>query len=189
MFTNRRSGHLSRRVRPLLEFALMDTRAELTLRLVRIAQEALQPRSSLVDWMLYPHYRRASWTDARQLLATAAKPVLVAPLVEPGCLAFWGASDLSADARRSVDAEIANQRDYFTSRIAALALTAPSFVESPDAIFRLPLADFEDWSAEYCIPVGFGVTRSAADTARVLVRLPGGHAPPVGWIPPESPHR
>lgn len=160
----------------------MDTRAELTLRLVRIAQEALQPHSSLVDWMLFPHYRHARWTDARQLLATAAKPVLVVPLLEPGCLSFWSARDLTPDARRQLEDELANQRQYFASRLDGYALTRPAFVESPDGAYRLPLSDFRKWTAEYCIPIGLSMTKSAPDTARILVRPPGGHRQPVGWI-------
>lgn len=133
----------------------MDPCAELTLRLLRIAQEALEPNSSLVDWMILPLLRRADWHQAAQYLTAATKPVLVAPILEPGCFALWSIHEESPGSQRAFELELDEQRRFLTGRLDSLCLTTPGFVETPD-------------------------------TARVLVRRPGGGRPPVGWIPPAS---
>lgn len=163
----------------------MDPCAELTLRLVRIAQEALEPSSSLVDWCILPGQQRATWREAADRLGKAAKPVLVAPILEPGCLAFWSVDGQTRDFRQQLERELSNQQTVLTARLDGLRLSVPCFVETPDAAFRVTLADFHRWAREYCLhSVGIGIQRSAADTARIVVRRPGGHRAPVGWIPP-----
>ncbi len=165
----------------------MDPCAELTLRLIRIAQEALEPNSSLVDWLILPIQQRADWREAARYLAAMTKPALVAPILEPGCLAVWSVHEGTPRMQHAFEEELRSQREFLTQRLAALCLADPGFVETPDGAFRITVSDLHRWTQEYCLhSVGIGIARSAPDTARLLVCRPGGGRPPVGWIPPAS---
>jgi len=165
------------------QVSLMDVCAELTLRIVRAAQEALNPRSSLVGWFFFPAHRQISWSDANQALASASKPLIVAPLVEPGSIAVWSIDTLESSDRKRLEYEFANQRQYFREKLEMLGLNDSDHVETPDGEFRVTVAEFRGWSAEYSIPIGIGMSRSPTpNTARLLIRPPGGGGPPVGWI-------
>lgn len=165
----------------------MDPCAELTLRIVRAAQEALAPRSSAVDWLLLPEHRRATWPETRELLAAAPKPLIVAPLVEPGWLAFWSAAVLAPADRELLNREFANQREYFAEKLGAIRLNEDGCVETPDGEFDVPVAAFRRWTDEYTVAAGIGMSRSSKpNRARVLIRLPGGGGPPVGWFDPAA---
>jgi hypothetical protein len=160
----------------------MDTRAELTLRLVRAGQEALSPLSSMVDWDFYPEHQHATWAHAREILATAEKPLIVAPLLESGSVAIWSISALQPEHRIASEREFANQCQYLNEKLAALALEDTDHVETPDGEFSLTVAEFRQWATQYAVFVGIGMTASpVAGRARILVRPPGGGRP-VGWI-------
>ena len=68
----------------------MDLCAELTLQVLRFVQQPVDPPSSPREWVFVPEGRRAGWIEARQLLANAAKPLMVAALLEPGMIGSWG---------------------------------------------------------------------------------------------------
>ena len=166
----------------------MDACAELTLRLARAAQEALNPRSSLVDWFFFPTHRRRNWSDAAKELAGARKPAVVAPLLEPGSIALWSLDELPSLDRSRVEREFANQRDYLSGKLESLNLKDEDHVETPDGEFRIVVADFRRWAAEYSIAVGIGMAASPNPrTGRILIRPPGGGGPPVGWVESSRP--
>jgi|CXWL01.1.fsa_nt_gi hypothetical protein len=166
----------------------MDPAAELTLRLIRAGQEALDPKSSLLGWTVFPEIRHLSWVETRNLLAEAPKPLLVAALIEPGVLAYWKAAELDAPSHQSLDDQISNQCAYFDSKLELPGLALVDEVETPDQTFRLSVADFRRWVREYCIStVGIGMSTSPRQrTARLHVRRPGGHQPPIGWEDPST---
>ena len=160
----------------------MDTCAELTLRLVRAGQEALSPLTSMADWDFYPEYQRATWAHAREILATADKPLIVAPLLESGQVAIWSISALQPQHRAAAESEFANQCLYLNEKLAALGLEDTDRVETPDGEFALTVAEFRQWATQYAVFVGIGMTASlVAGRGRILVRPPGGGRP-VGWI-------
>jgi len=160
----------------------MDTCAELTLRLVRAGQEALSPRSSMVDWVFFPEHQHATWAHAREILATADKPLIVAPLLESGSVAIWSISALQPQHRAALEREFANQCQYLNEKLAALALEDTDRIETPDGEFALTVAEFRQWATQYAVFVGIGMTASpVARRGRILIRPPGGGRP-VGWI-------
>jgi hypothetical protein len=83
----------------------MDACAELTLRLVRAGQEALNPRSSMVDWVFFPENQHATWAQAREILTGAAKPLIVVPLLEPGHIAIWSVGALQPQHHSALERE------------------------------------------------------------------------------------
>jgi len=160
----------------------MDTCAELTLRLVRAGQEALNPVSSMLDWDFFPEQQHATWSQAREILTQATKPLIVAPLLESGSVAIWSLSALQPEHRAALESEFANQCQYFNEKLAALALEDADHVATPDGTFTLTVAQLRQWAAQYAIHVGIGMTASpVAHRGRILIRPPGG-GKPVGWI-------
>lgn len=166
----------------------MDPAAELTLRLIRAGQEALDPKSSLLGWTFFPVIRHLSWSDACDLLAAAPKPVMVAALIEPGTIALWSAPDLDETSKPSLDDQLRNQCAYFDAQLDGLGLAPTDEVETPDQLFRLGVTEFRVWVREYCISViGVGLSASSRPgTCRLHVRRPGGHQAPIGWEDPAS---
>jgi hypothetical protein len=163
----------------------MDACAELTLRLVRAGQEALNPCSSMVDWDFFPEHRHATWSQAREILAGAAKPIIVAPLLESGSVAIWSAGALEPQHSTVFEREFANQCEYFNKKLAAFALDDTDQVETPDGAFTITVAEFRQWATQYTVLVGISITATpVAHRCRVLIRPPGGGRPPVGWIEP-----
>ncbi len=160
----------------------MDTCAELTLRLVRAGQEALDPRSSMVDWDFYPEHHHATWSQAREILKEAAKPLIVAPLLESGSVAIWSVGALDPKHRAKMEHEFANQCRYLNQKLEMLALGDSDWIETPDGAFTLTVAEFKQWATEYTILVGIGMGASpVARRGRILIRPPGGGRQPVGY--------
>lgn len=156
----------------------MDVCAELTLRLVRVGQEALTPRSSMVDWVFFPIHQHATWSQAREILTRAAKPVIVAPLLESGSVAIWSVDAFEPQHRGTLEREFANQVQYFNEKLAALTLKDTDQIETPDGAFTLTVRELRQWATEYTVPIGIGMTASPMPhRGRILVRPPGGGRP------------
>jgi hypothetical protein len=164
---------------------LIDPCAELTLRLLRVGQEALEPRSSMVDWDFYPEHYHATWAQAREVLKAAAKPVIVAPLLESGSVAIWSIGSLDLENRAKIEREFANQCRYFNEKLEMLALCDSDLIETPDGTFTLTVAELKQWATEYTVLVGIGMVPSpVTKRGRIIIRPPGGGRPPVGiWKP------
>ena len=163
-----------------------DTCAELTLRILRAGQEALNPLSSMIDWIFFPEGKHTTWSEAREILAAASKPLIVAPLLESGSLAIWSASALPKQ-RASLERDFANQRQYFNEKLAVLGLSDSDFVETPDGGFTVTVAEFRRWATEYAVHVAIGMIASTVlRTARLTIRPPGGGRP-IGWIDVRTP--
>jgi hypothetical protein len=162
----------------------MDVYAELTLRLVRAGQEALNPRSSMVDWVFFPDHQRATWSQARAILAEATKPLIVAPLLESGSVAIWSVSALQPQHRTVLEREFTNQCEYFNEKLVGFALDDSDQIETPDGTFTITVAEFRQWATQYTVFVGISITATpVARRGRILIRPPGGGRP-VGWIDP-----
>lgn len=166
----------------------MDLCAELTLRLLRAGQEALNPRSSDIGWVFFPEQRPVGWAEAGDRIEAVPKPAIIAALLESGWVAVSSLERLAADHRSDLEREFANQVQYFSDKLAALALTDHDFIETPDGEFRLSVAEFKRWVREYSVPpIGIGLALSPVPhTGRLLVRPPGGHQAPLGWIAPAA---
>jgi hypothetical protein len=157
----------------------MDLCAELTLRLVRLAQEHNNPRSVLARWFFFPEYRPVWWEEARDALTAAPKPLVVAPLLEPGALALWSIVELAPHAREKLERAFANQAEYFDEKLRLLGLADEDSVSlhTPAGEFALAVAEFRHWVSDYSVAVGVSVAASAPRAARLVVRPPGGGRP------------
>jgi hypothetical protein len=136
----------------------------------------------MVDWVFFPEHEHTSWSEARERLSALPKPIIVAPLLEPGSVSVWSFADIEQEAHARLRYEFANQQQYFNEKLASLDLTDADSIETPDAEFTLTVADFRRWATEYSVAVGIGMSRSPTPrTARLLIRPPGG-GKPVGWV-------
>jgi hypothetical protein len=161
----------------------MDTGAELTLQIVRLAQS---PRSGDVAraphlWTFWPYGERRDTEEARALLSRLAKPVLVTPLAEPGMLGFWTPDMIDKAHRPVVDQQLQNQVQYFADKFTTLSMhTEAVHFGSGASAYQMTRDEFLQWATEYALNVGVSLGPSPdASGARVLVRPSGGGAPPL----------
>jgi hypothetical protein len=164
----------------------MDACAELTLRIIRLVQEHDQLNRSSVNWHFFPGYRHAPWSAARDMLAAAPKPLIVAALVEPGALAMWSVSDLHPPERADCEHAFTNQCAYFDEKLRLFGLGDGDSIAltTPAGEFTMTVADFRRWMSEYALSVGLSLDKSSiAGTGRIIIRLPGGGRRPLGMEP------
>lgn len=161
----------------------MNTGAELTLQIVRLAQSHASGDVARARplWLFWPHGERRDWEGARELLGHLAKPVLVAPLVEPGMLGLWTVDMLDAAHRPAVERQISNQVQYFADKLAALKISqGPVRFGSDTSAYEMTRDEFLQWATEHMINLGLSLQRSAdGSAARVLVLPSRGGAPPL----------
>ena len=163
----------------------MDVRAELTLRIIRLAQETESLNRTNVEWVVFPDGRRASWADARDILAATPKPVLIAALLEPGWIAMWCLSDMSPAERARAESELENQCAYFDDKLRRFGLGDDDRIALTTLAgeFTMSVADFKRWLREYALSMGISLDKSkVAGTGRVVVR-PAGGGRPLGMEP------
>jgi hypothetical protein len=160
----------------------MDTGAELTLQIVRLAHSHTVADVSRIPqrWTFWPHGERCDWEGARALLSRLAKPVLVAPLAEPGMLGLWTVDMLAENHRRAADRELTNQVQYLADKLAALNHPGSVKFGSGASAYQMTGAELLQWATEYALNLGISLGRSSeANVAHVLVRPSGGGAPPI----------
>jgi hypothetical protein len=158
----------------------MDVCAELTLRIIRLAQETESLSRTWVEWVIFPDGRYASWAGTRDVLAATPKPVMIAALLEPGWIAMWPLADMSAADRAHAGAELENQRDYFDKKLRILGLGNDDRMTLTTLAGELTVsvADFRRWTSEYALSVGLSIDKSkVAGVGRITVRPPGGGRP------------
>jgi hypothetical protein len=161
----------------------MDICAELTLRVARLSQEHKVTRRSLSDWFFVPAFRKATWSEAHDILAAAPKPLIVAPLIEPGYLATWSVEDVDPTQRIGAERHLENLEEYFPEKLRALGLEQAELIlfSAAETELKLTLADFRRWTREYAVAVGVTVDKTPeSGVGRLLVRPPGGGGPPLG---------
>lgn len=161
----------------------MDIGAELTLQIARLVHERPNPPRSPARWSFWPQGDHVTWAEAREVLATVPKPVIVAPLIEPGVIGLWTTASVTASQRAAFDTQLANQVQYYIEKLAALGLTDAEAVRFEPATpeCTLSVSDFFRWTREYIIGVGMSLAPSpVARVARITVRPPGGGRPPLG---------
>jgi len=168
----------------------VDVRAELTLRLARVAHEHERDRPPRTgnDWFLVPEFRKISWEELRDALATAPKPLVVAPLIEPGYLSIWRINALETEVRQRVERHMANQVEYFTEKLKVCELEDGDPVELtvPGHELTLTVAELLQWAREYTAPLGVSVNRFESHVGHFVLMPPGGGGPPIGWKRPKS---
>lgn len=161
----------------------MDIGAELTLQIVRLVHERPDPPRSPASWSVWPEGGRLTWAEVRAVLAAAPKPLLVAPLIEPGALGMWTLDSLSAGMRTKLARGIASQVEYYTAKLEMIGLTLEDRMcfepATPACVMRV--GDFLDWAREYAIGVGISIEQSSEPgMGRIVIRPPGGGGPPLG---------
>jgi hypothetical protein len=161
----------------------MDICAELTLRVLQLAQEHGRSPRAVRDWFFVPEFRRATWPEAQAILTEAVKPLVVAPLIEPGYIAIWPLNRIDESRRDGAAHNMANLEAYYGEKLAVCGLgtTARLRLRTEHEDVELSIADFRRWYCEYAVAVGVTVEKTdQADVGRLLVRVPGGGAPPLG---------
>ena len=160
----------------------MDTGAELTLQIVRRAQAYARPDLPQAPdlWLLWPGGERLDWVGARTRLGALLKPLLVAPLLEPGMLGLWSIDTLDEERKQLVRREVANQVQYHADKLAALGVEhGPIRFESRTSQCEMSRDEFLHWATEYALNVGISL-EAAADAASARVRiLPSRGHPPL----------
>ncbi len=164
----------------------MPVPADLTLLVLRLIQG--EPRPPATEWFFIPTLVEATQQVARERLEAAQKPVVIAPLIEPGFIGQWAFSDLEAAARSNAERELANRNAYFEAKLSTMWPSGVDAVrlKEGDTDLRLDLASFRVWAREYYIVVGFGLERERDPrVARLTIRPVGGNRRPIG-LPEES---
>ena len=167
----------------------MDVCAELTLRIIRLAQETDALNRTNVEWVISPDGRRAEWEGARAMLAATQKPVIVAALLEPGWIAMWRLGEMSPADRARAESEVENQCAYFDDKLRRFGLGDDDCIALTTLAgeFTMSVADFKRWMREYALSVGISLDKSkVAGTGRIVVR-PAGGGRPLGMEPMDPP--
>jgi len=165
----------------------MDICAELTLRIARFIQVSETPPQSPAYWFFVPEFRRAGWSTALELLANAPKPLIVAPLPEPGLVGTWGLRALTGEDRARADHQFANQEAFFADRITHLQLgedDSIAFDSGADTV-SLSVREFKRWLREYAVCAGSTLDPGtmSANSGALVVRRPDGHWSPGAACP------
>lgn len=157
----------------------MNTKAELTLQVVRRVQENARPDLPEFPgrWVIWPGGERVDWEGARSLLERQPKPVLVSPLLEPGMLGLWTLDSLAAERREVARRGIASQVQYYADKLTAIGVAhGPVRFGSAASSHELTRDDFLRWATEYAINVGISLEPAeggAVARVRVLSSLGG----------------
>ena len=157
----------------------MDTPAELTLQLARLVQEQ-HAQKAMVGWFFVPEWREATWEQAREILAAAPKPLVIAVLTEPGYLAIWSIERIPSAQRTGVEHHLDNTGQYFAEKLQLCRLRdVDSLVlQMPGGTFDISVADFRQWTHDYAVSLGVTIqTTPTPHVGRILVRPPGGGRP------------
>lgn len=157
------------------------TPADLTLLILRLIQGA--PKPPMKEWFFFPGFVAATSEEAREQLVAAPKPLVVAPLLEAGCVGVWAIGDLAAAARASAERELSNRNEYFAAKLLGMWPDGVDAVrlQEGEADMRLDLAAFQEWERDYYVAVGHGLERERDPrVARLTVRPPGGSRRPIG---------
>jgi hypothetical protein len=161
---------------------MIDISAELTLRIARFIQMPDTPPASPARWFFVPEFYSASWEEAGALLAAAPKPLVVAPLPDPGFLGTWHIGALAGVHRARADHQLHNQQAFFAAHLEHLGLSETHTVvfDSGADETVIDAASLRRWLREYAVCVGSTLQRQAPapHAAALIVRWPHG-----GWSP------
>lgn len=163
----------------------MDVCAELTLRIIRLAQETEQLNRTNVEWVIFPDGRHAPWSATRDILAATTKPVMIAALLEPGWIAMWCLADMPPQDRARAESELENQCAYFDAKLRMFGLGDDDRIALTTVAGELTMsvADFRRWMREYALSIGISLDQSKMPaTGRIVVR-PAGGGRPLGMEP------
>ena len=159
----------------------MNTGAELTLQIVRLVQAHARRDVSQVPqlWTFWPRGECLEWEGARGLLTRLAKPVLVAPLLEPGMLGLWSINTFDEAHKQVVGRQISNQVQYYADKLTALNVEQGLVrFGSGTSAYEMTRDEFLQWATEYALDVGISLGASTdAGVARILVRTSSGNPP------------
>lgn len=149
--------------------------ADLTLLALRLIQGP--PKPPVREWFFLPGFVETSAEDARAVLESTPKPVVVSPVLDPGCVALWTLASLEPAARARAEHLLANQQAFFEAKLSALfpdGVDAVQLAEG-DANVTLDLEAFRTWAREYFITSGSGLEPGPEPrVARLMLRRPRG---------------
>ena len=158
--------------------------AELALHIARFVQMPVGSADWPDHWVFVLRGGRRSRAEAIDLLAQCPKPLLVAPLVEPGMLALWTTDALAGDERRRIEHEFANQVEAVASRVSDLGLSEASRILCETAAGRadLTVADFRTCFRDFAVIAGWSLIKGPDDAypGRLVIRKSAEHWSPGG---------
>jgi hypothetical protein len=161
-----------------------DVRAELTLRIIRMAQERSTSCELNGAWTFVPDMRAVDWITGRQRLAAMSKPLLVGVLLCPGQLMTWPVAEIAEPHRAKLERERAILDEYFTEKLGVCGLGPSGAVrlEGGDAPLVLSRDEFMQWCREYLLLTVGLTARSTTevDEARLVIYVPPEGSPPLG---------
>ncbi|HEY4101200.1 MAG TPA: hypothetical protein VGM20_10015 [Gemmatimonadales bacterium] len=154
---------------------------------MRFVQQPRDHPASPLEWIFAPHGRRERWAAAREHLSRAPKPLIAAPLAEPGMIALWNIGTFDDEQRVRAEQRFANQLQWLNKGITHLGL-APTdlFLFETDADqFELPVAELARWLGEYAtmVPWTIGEGVDTRRRARLMIRRSNGD-----WSPGKACH-
>ena len=173
----------------------MDLCAEFTLRAARLVQEYNNTWSSMAGWLILPEFRAVTWTQAGELLGSMPKPVIVAPLRESGLLAYWEVAKLEPAQRDHIQRHLANQVEYVCEKLKLCGLSENDKLSlvAMGWEFRMTVSEFQRWTREFVIALGFTIMKSRNPHEGQIVIMPPGGGQPLGMreselAPPDHHH-
>ena len=160
------------------------TGAELALHIARFVQMPVGSAEWPEHWEFVLRGGRYSRTEAAEVLARSPKPVLVAPLLEPGMLALWPADALDEEGRSRFDHDFANQVEAVAGRIRDLELTDSSRILFVTAAGRVVLSAAECRACfrAYAVLAGWNLVKGpdGDHPASLVIRRSDGQWSPGG---------
>jgi hypothetical protein len=157
--------------------------ADLTLRVVRAVQGP--PRGAVVQWFIVPDLEEVGWSGLTRMLAALPKPVVIAPLLQPGMIGVWTIGSLTESQRHIVRRLTKNRVDYFREKLDLLSDAPVQTIEfrpEDENKLRMTRTDFERWIRDFSVSVGITVVSTGDPTmARLIVLLPGSGSSPTGF--------
>ncbi len=161
-----------------------DVRAELTLRVLRMAQERSTTCELSGEWTLVPELRRIDWSKARERLAAMPKPLVVGALLGRGQLSTWPVAGLAEPHRAAIEREHVILDAYFTEKLSVCGVGPEGRfrLEGGDTRLVLSRDEFMQWCREYLLLTVGLTARSTTDVgdARLVIYVPPEGSAPLG---------
>ena len=161
-----------------------DVRAELTLRILRMAQERSTTCELNGAWTFVPDMRFVDWSTARERLAALPKPLVVGALLGRGQLTTWPVEEIAEPHRAAIERERVILEEYFTEKLGVCGLGPEGRVrlEGGDTPLVLVRDEFMHWCREYLLLTVGLTARSTTDVeeARLMIYVPPEGSPPLG---------
>jgi hypothetical protein len=135
--------------------------AQLSLHIARFLHAPADDRRSPVRWRLLPSLAEQTFSDACASLATLPKPIVFAPLTEPGSVYVAPLATLAAGDASAWQWHHKNQVDNFGPFMSALGASDDdvlAFGRDEDVI-ETRVSVLRQWTQEYLVPLQLTIVK------------------------------